>query len=198
MTSKSLFLPGIVPVIFLVHDELFILFLHPNHFIVFSFKSWFCIKIHLPLFSLLLYSSGPPPWSIGQGSWLQIQRSRFDSRHYQIFWEVVGLERGPLSLVSTIELLLKRKGSSSGLEIQEYGHRDPSRWPCGTPLLYLQKLALTSPTKRQSLGQYSLLANSGQGVFLFSFFYILFSATKQTLKPIKKPNIHLHACCRYV
>jgi hypothetical protein len=26
----------------------------------------------------------------------------FDSRHYQIFWEVVSLERGPLSLVSTI------------------------------------------------------------------------------------------------
>jgi hypothetical protein len=24
----------------------------------------------------------------------------FDSRRYQIFWEVVGLERGPLSLVS--------------------------------------------------------------------------------------------------
>jgi hypothetical protein len=32
----------------------------------------------------------------------------FDSRHYQIFWEVVGLERGPLSLVSTIEELLGR------------------------------------------------------------------------------------------
>jgi hypothetical protein len=32
-----------------------------------------------------------------------------DSRHYQIFWEVVGLERGPLSLVSTTEELLDRK-----------------------------------------------------------------------------------------
>jgi hypothetical protein len=30
---------------------------------------------------------------------------RFDSRHYQTLWEVVGLERGPLSLVSTIEEL---------------------------------------------------------------------------------------------
>jgi hypothetical protein len=30
----------------------------------------------------------------------------FDSRLYQILWEVVGLERGPLSLVSTIEELL--------------------------------------------------------------------------------------------
>jgi hypothetical protein len=32
--------------------------------------------------------------------------SGFDSRRYQIFWEVVGLERGPLSLMSTIEELL--------------------------------------------------------------------------------------------
>jgi hypothetical protein len=31
---------------------------------------------------------------------------RIDSWHYQIFWEVVGLERAPLSLVSTIEELL--------------------------------------------------------------------------------------------
>jgi hypothetical protein len=37
----------------------------------------------------------------------------------------VGLERGPLSLV-TIEELLERKGSGSGLEIREYGRRDPS------------------------------------------------------------------------
>jgi hypothetical protein len=38
-----------------------------------------------------------PLWSSGQSSWLQIQRSGFNCRHYQIFWEVVGLERGPLS-----------------------------------------------------------------------------------------------------
>jgi hypothetical protein len=34
----------------------------------------------------------------------------------QILWEVVGLERGPLILVSTTEELLGRKGSGSGLE----------------------------------------------------------------------------------
>jgi hypothetical protein len=39
----------------------------------------------------------------------------------------VGLERGPLSLVSTTEELLERNGSGSGLEIREYGSRDPSR-----------------------------------------------------------------------
>jgi hypothetical protein len=33
----------------------------------------------------------------------------------------VGLERGPLSLVSTIEELLGRKSSGSGLESRGYG-----------------------------------------------------------------------------
>jgi hypothetical protein len=56
----------------------------------------------------------------------------------------VGLERGPLSLVSTIEELLKRKSSGSGLEGRVYCRRDPSRWPRGT--LYLQELALPSQT----------------------------------------------------
>jgi hypothetical protein len=40
----------------------------------------------------------------------------FDSRHYQIFYEVVGLERGPLSLVRITVELLKWKSSGSGLE----------------------------------------------------------------------------------
>jgi hypothetical protein len=49
----------------------------------------------------------------------------------------VGLERGPLSFVSTIEALLERKDCGSGLESRDYGRRDPSRWPSGT--LYPQK-----------------------------------------------------------
>jgi hypothetical protein len=51
-------------------------------------------------------------------------RSRFDSRRYQFFRDVVGLEQGPLSLVGTIEELLERKSSGSGLENLDYGHRD--------------------------------------------------------------------------
>jgi hypothetical protein len=35
---------------------------------------------------------------------------------YQIFREVMGLEQGLLSLVSTIEVLLERESSGSGLE----------------------------------------------------------------------------------
>jgi hypothetical protein len=57
------------------------------------------------------------------------------------FWEVVGLERDPLSLVSTIEKLLERKNSGSGLnnENTSVGIRQSLR--CGT--LYTQKFALT-------------------------------------------------------
>jgi hypothetical protein len=50
----------------------------------------------------------PPLWSSGQSSWLQIRRPGFDFRHYHKK-KVVGLERGPLSLVSTTEELLDRK-----------------------------------------------------------------------------------------
>jgi hypothetical protein len=39
----------------------------------------------------------------------------------------VGLERGPLSLESTIEELFERKSRGSGLENRDYGLRDPSR-----------------------------------------------------------------------
>jgi hypothetical protein len=49
----------------------------------------------------------PGYWSRGPG---------FDSQRYQIFWELVGLKRGPLSLVRTTEELLERKSSGSGLE----------------------------------------------------------------------------------
>jgi hypothetical protein len=44
--------------------------------------------------------------------------------HYK---KVVGLERGPLSPVSTTEELLGRNSSGSGLEMREYGRRDSSR-----------------------------------------------------------------------
>jgi hypothetical protein len=51
----------------------------------------------------------PPLRSSGQSfSWLQIRRPGCDSRHHQKK-KVVGLERGPLSLVSTTEELLDRK-----------------------------------------------------------------------------------------
>jgi hypothetical protein len=60
------------------------------------------------LFFLLSAIKRPPLWSSGQSSWLQIQGSRVRfPGHYKK--NVVGLERGPLSLMGTTEELLDRK-----------------------------------------------------------------------------------------
>jgi hypothetical protein len=69
----------------------------------------------------------------------------------------VGLERGLLSLVSTIEELLGRKSSSSGLEIREYSRRDPPRWLRYTPLA--TKVGTNVSDNRRWLGLYSWLAD---------------------------------------
>jgi hypothetical protein len=124
----------------------------------FSSGSW-CLYMQL-------LQVGPPLWSSGQSSWVHIQRSWFYSRRYQIFWEVVGLEPGPLSVVSTIEELLGRNSSGSGLESREYGRRNPSRWPRGS--LYPQKLALTSPTNGgQLVGVVRSQTQATEFVFVF-------------------------------
>jgi hypothetical protein len=103
-----------------------------------------------------------------------MQRSRFDSRHYQIFWKVVGLERDPLSLMSTTEGLLGRKSSGPGLENREYGCIDPSRWPRST--LYPQKLALTPPTSGGlSVGIVRSRTHRSRSFFFFFLVFVTLS-----------------------
>jgi hypothetical protein len=94
----------------------------------------------------------------GYGSW----GPGFDSRRYQIFWEVVGLERGPLSLVRIIEELLEWKSSGSSQENRVNDQGDPLRWPRDT--LYSQKLALTSPTSGGRSVGIVRLRTKGHGV----------------------------------
>jgi hypothetical protein len=62
--------------------------------------------------------SRPPLWSNGQSAWPQ----NGDVRN-QTSWEVVGLERGSLSLAITIEEPLERKSSDTSLENLDYGRK---------------------------------------------------------------------------
>jgi hypothetical protein len=107
------------------------------------FWNLFCVRIKF-LFKNLLHNLDRLCGLVVRVSGYRSRGPWFDSRRYQIFWEVVGLERGPLSPVSTTEELLGRKSNSSCLENREYVHRNPLRWPRDT--LHPQKLALTSPT----------------------------------------------------
>jgi hypothetical protein len=77
-------------------------------------------KCKPPVLWLYRNTLRPPLWC---GLLVRIPgyRSRypgFDFRPYQIFWEVVGLERGPFSLGRIIEEVLGRKSSGS----------DPENW----------------------------------------------------------------------
>jgi hypothetical protein len=62
-----------------------------------------------------------------------------------MFWKVVGLARGPLSLVSTLEEQEKLADPIYNIEVTDVV--DPPRWLRDTPLsLYPQKLPLSLPT----------------------------------------------------
>jgi hypothetical protein len=93
--------------ILFVHNALLLQFSYPPLFKQYILYVLFQSRL-LYLLSNMFVIHRLPLWSSGQSSSLQVQRSGFDSRRYQIFL-VVDLERGPLSLLSTVEKLRSRK-----------------------------------------------------------------------------------------
>jgi len=65
----------------------------------------FCPKCHIYIYCIVDRLSG----LVVRVSGYRYIGPGFDPRCYQIFWVVVGLERGPLSLVRSIEELLEWK-----------------------------------------------------------------------------------------
>jgi hypothetical protein len=83
---------------------------HVQHTVLATVVSYICINRQIRITIIIMR---PPLRSSGQSSWLQIRKPGFDSRFLKGKKKkketVVGLDRGPLSLVSTTEELLDRK-----------------------------------------------------------------------------------------
>jgi hypothetical protein len=134
-----------------------------RHFVNFICQvQWSCISNRLCSFF------GPPLWSSGQSSWLQIQRSRFDSGCYQIFWEVVGLGNGVHS-ASWVQSrsYLGEKVAAPVWKPEITVVEDPLLWATRHSLSV--KADINFSDKRRSLGRYNSFADSDPEFLCSSF-----------------------------
>jgi hypothetical protein len=117
-------------------------------------------------------------WSNGQSSYLQIQRSGFDSLRYQIFWEAVGLGRGHLASWVQSRSYLKeevatwvQKSENTAVRIRHADHPAPS---------IRKKLTLTSPTSGDH--SYDVVRSRTQATEFLSIIFVQFGEFLQGMK----------------
>jgi hypothetical protein len=73
------------------------------------FQTWLGDLLFISVITLYMYYTDRLCGLVVRAPGYKSRGPGFDSRRYQIFWEIVGLERGPLSLMSTTEELPERK-----------------------------------------------------------------------------------------
>jgi hypothetical protein len=106
----------------------------------------YCVSCEVRSECICYVEESRPLWSSGQSSWLQIQRSRFDSPALPDLLRSSGSGTGSIQPheYNLHRNYLKKKSNGSGLENRDYCHGDLPRWLCDT--FYPQKLALTALT----------------------------------------------------
>jgi hypothetical protein len=138
-------------------------------------------EIVFKILQRFLFCLKPPLWSSGWSGY-RSWGPGFDSLRYQIFWEVVGLERGPLSLVRIIEELFEWKSSGSG-------SRNPKLRPWGS----VAPLVLTSPAGcGRSVGIVRLRTKKNTECSVLCGWYQFLLGTRQALLHFLYPTCTEH------
>ena len=112
----------------------------------------------------------------------------FVSRRYQIFWVVVGLERGPL------RSYLNKKVAAPVQKTEINGRGDPLRWPRGTPLS--AKVGTNFADRRRPLCRYSSLADKGHGGVSYFVTCVIIPSIRG--REIRCTNFNLYFPCNFL
>jgi hypothetical protein len=133
---------------------------------IFSEFTVFHAKLKSKYFTTYIYFEWPPLWSSGQNVWLLTGAPGSILCVARFFRAAVGLERGPLSLVSNLRSYLEEIVAAPGLQNRSYDRRDSLRWPRDP--LYPLKLALASLTGGDRSIGIVLLRTQNHGVIFIS------------------------------